>query len=536
MLEIARIYLENEMDLILANKQCMRLCELAGMSLSAQTTFATAVSEVSRSMLDHSNDAMVILNVSEKAEKEKYIIALICDKRSNVISSADEGYTNARKLVSNIQLTSSEEGKTQVELRFRIPANTRVSDVNIERWRVQLNNDPGVSPYEEIKRKNKQLLEIAEMLRKSEAQYKQLADTLPILIYSVDNNGLISYMNKWMHDFSGQTFDELNETKWANIVHPEDMDRAWHNWHNNVNGKTNINLEVRLLDTATGQYQWHSGIVSPVKDDNDNVVVWNAFLANVQALKDNAELKETQAAMQKVIEDLNNSNKQLEQFAYVASHDLQEPLRKIAFYSDILKRKYASVMTGDGSVYLDSMLRSAERMRQMVTDILTYSTISNKPIMTTVDMNEVITDAVQDLEIAISERNAKINIEALPTLTGNAPQLKQLFENLLSNSLKFVSKDRVPEISLTSQITDGRVRIFFKDNGIGFEEQYLDKMFDLFQRLHTRDKFSGTGIGLTICKRIVDLHHGSITAKSNLGEGATFIIDLPMTVNEPELV
>lgn len=535
MIEIARVYLENEMDLILANKQCMRLCELAGMSLSAQTTFATAVSEVSRSMLDHSNDAIVILNVSDKAEKEKYIIALICDKRSNVISSADEGYANARKLVSNIQLTTSEEERTQVELRFRIPASTRVSDVNIERWRIQLNNDPGVSPYEEIKRKNKQLLEIAEMLRKSEAEYKQLADTLPILIYSVDDKGAISYMNKWMSDFTGENFEKLNETKWSGIVHPDDMDRAWNNWNSNVGNKTNIKLEVRLLDSATGQYQWHSGIVSPVKDENGNIVVWNAFLANVQALKDNAELIETQTAMQKVIEDLNNSNRQLEQFAYVASHDLQEPLRKIAFYSDILKRKYADVMTNDGYVYLDSLVRSAERMRRMVSDILTYSTISNKPLMTDIDLNDVIAEALQDLEIAIGERRAKIHVDALPSLTGNAPQLKQLFENLLSNSLKFVNKDVIPEINITAETIDGRLRIFFKDNGIGFEEQYLGKMFDLFQRLHSRDKFSGTGIGLTICKRIVDLHHGNITAKSNLGEGATFIIELPLTVSEPEM-
>jgi len=535
MIEIARVYLENEMDLILANKQCMRLCELSGLSLSAQTTFATAVSEVSRSMLDHSNDATVVLNVSDKTEQEKYIIALICDKRSNVISNTHAGYTNARKPVSTIQLSPEDEEKTQVELRFRIPAGTRVSDVNIERWRIQLNNDPHVSPYEEIKRKNKQLLEIAEMLRKSEAQYKQLADTLPVLIFSLNDRGEVSYMNQWMSKFTGQTIEELNDTRWANTIHPEDTERAWRNWNSNVGDRANIHVEARLRDAATGEYYWHSGIVSPVKDENGNIVVWNAFLANVQALKDNAELIETQTAMQKVIEDLNNSNRQLEQFAYVASHDLQEPLRKIAFYSDILKRKYADLMTGDGTVYLDSMLRSADRMRQMVTDILTYSTISNKPVMTEVDLNDVVAEALQDLEIAINERGAKVHVDALPSLTGNAAQLKQLFENLLSNSLKFVAKDRPAEVSITAETFEGRLRIFFKDNGIGFEEQYLDRMFDLFQRLHTRDKFSGTGIGLTICKRIVDLHKGSITAKSHLGQGATFIIELPTTIPEPEM-
>ena len=533
--EITRVVLENEMDLILAHKQCMKLAELAGLSLAAQTTFATAVSEVSRNCIGTINQSCLVLFVSDKKEKIKFITAVLEDKRQNFSAEKDEGYNYAKRLVQNIAATTGSDGN-KIELNFRLPATLRIDDPTLEKWRILMNTDPAVSPYEEIKRKNRQLVEMADKLRISEQQYRSLTDSLPLMIFTVNPGGEMIYANKWVQQYTGESIEQLNTTKWQQVMHPDDFSEGWENW--DVRSATPEGLvirERRFKQHETDEYRWHFGVSIAMHDDGGSVVCWNTYFVDIhaqktieQALKDNKELKETKAELEEKVDQLNRSNEQLEQFAYIASHDLQEPLRKIGFYSDFLNKKYGHLFPDEAGVFFNNMLKSTDRMKLLIQDVLSYSTVRQGDFAS-VDLNEIAAEIIEDLEFSINEKHALITVGKLPVIDGIQRQLKQLFENIVSNGLKFAKNNEQPRIAITADIEDNNVRISFADNGIGFEQKYISKMFDLFQQLHTRDKYKGTGIGLAICKKIVDIHNGNITATGTIGEGSVFFVTLPLS-------
>lgn len=244
----------------------------------------------------------------------------------------------------------------------------------------------------------------------------------------------------------------------------------------------------------------------------------------------------TQTLMQ-YSEELQRSNKELEAFAFVASHDLQEPLRKIRAFGDRLQQKFATELGERGADYVKRMQAASERMSALIDDLLSFSrvTTKQKPFVP-VDLNQVIARVLDDLDYAIEDAEAKLYIESLPLIDADASQMGQVFMNLMANSLKFRHPDMPPVIKVTCEeglpsplIEDTRewCCIKFADQGIGFDPHYADRVFNLFQRLHGRDEYSGTGIGLALCRKIVERHGGSIEAESELGKGATFIIRLP---------
>lgn len=238
---------------------------------------------------------------------------------------------------------------------------------------------------------------------------------------------------------------------------------------------------------------------------------------------------------------LDASNKELEQFAYIASHDLQEPLRKIAAFSELLKEQMPEKEGSDSALYIDRISNAAARMRNLITDLLNYSRVSRHTQKEATDLNKVLTSVIEDLELLIEEKKAVLLHSELPVVTGNQSELGQLFLNLISNSLKFVRKEVSPEIRISaaeSPAADLRrlgsydprnqyVSIKFEDNGIGFSQEYADKIFVIFQRLHGRDKYEGTGIGLAVCKKIAEKYGGTIYAESNEKFGACFTVILP---------
>lgn len=241
---------------------------------------------------------------------------------------------------------------------------------------------------------------------------------------------------------------------------------------------------------------------------------------------ENARLHEN---IQRHSQELIRSNQDLQDFAYAASHDMQEPLRKIQSFSDRLQTRYAHQLDERGLDYLDRMQQAAARMQVLIVDLLAYSRVTTQARpFAPVDLNEVLTAVLADLDIRIEETDATIQLEPLPTIDADTTQMAQLFLNLLSNALKFIEPGRPPVIHIHSQPA-GRASytIVITDNGIGFDEKYLDRIFGVFQRLHGRQEYSGTGVGLAICQKIVKRHGGYITAHSVPGEGATFFITLP---------
>src|SRR6478609_3043374 len=209
--EIARVTLENEMDLILAHKRSMKLAELSGLSLSAQTTFATAVSEVSRTTIDTGKKGCLVLSV-DNDQRDKYIVACLINE-NEIDARAREGLENARKLVNkyNIQTKGAE---TSIELFFYILPPFRIDIFKLDEWRQLFRNEPPISPYEELKRKNEQLQDLSEKVQKSEAQYKTLTNALPLIIFSLDVEGKLLYANEWLERYTGHTIESLNESRW----------------------------------------------------------------------------------------------------------------------------------------------------------------------------------------------------------------------------------------------------------------------------------------------------------------------------------
>ncbi len=266
-----------------------------------------------------------------------------------------------------------------------------------------------------------------------------------------------------------------------------------------------------------------------------------ALIAHQQQVNDMLEQKvrERTEELREINKSLEASNHDLQQFASVASHDLKEPLRKIQLFGAILRDRFLQTDPNALS-YMERIVGSSERMARLINDLLSYSRLSVASINETADFNKIIQEILVDLELMITERNAVITVEKMPQIEAVPGQIRQVFQNIISNALKFSRKDVPPQVNISAEtVTDlnpdsaafagGQYcRIVIRDNGIGFNEKYLSKIFTIFQRLHTSDLYEGTGIGLAIAKKVIDKHGGLITARSREGEGATFIIVLPL--------
>lgn len=224
----------------------------------------------------------------------------------------------------------------------------------------------------------------------------------------------------------------------------------------------------------------------------------------------------------------NMDNKELEEFVYVASHDLQEPLRKITSFSERLKDKLPTDLDPDIQMYLSRILVATKNMRNLIENLLEFSRTSrfSEPFAE-IDLNEILSQVKADLELKIEETNTVIHSDNLPVIEGIALQMRQLFTNLFTNAIKFKLPEKAPVITIKSRDLNNMYEIIVKDEGIGFEQEYANRIFQIFQRLHGKAEYPGSGIGLAICKKIVDNHHGEIVAKSDLGKGAEFIITIP---------
>lgn len=292
--------------------------------------------------------------------------------------------------------------------------------------------------------------------------------------------------------------------------------------------------ETRVLEdirySGAGVEKYFRFQASPLSDDSVLLVLQDI----TEQKQSEEERKQTALALDIYNRKLEASNRELEEFAYVASHDLQEPLRKIMAFGDRLRSKYSHVLGDVGQDYLMRMQNAAMRMQTLINDLLNLSRISSRgQPFEPVDLMVIVVAVLKDLEAIVEQYGATIEVDTLPTLLADPAQMRQLFQNLISNGLKFHKADRPPILKIGSAVegdeatTYPRYSIFVSDNGIGFEEKYADRIFQPFQRLHGFQQYEGTGMGLTICRRIVERYGGTIKAKSEPDLGATFIISLP---------
>jgi PAS domain S-box-containing protein len=547
MKEIVQVKLENEMDLILAHKRAMKICELTGFSLISQTSVATAISEISRCAIEHGKNAYLILGI-ESLTGKKYLKAIVRDN-VDFTPRCMEACSYAKRLVDDIEISRTPK-EIQIVLKQQVSFAGTLTDAKIDSFAEYFRKEPPLSPYDELRRKNLLLHDLAEKIRESENDYRVLTDTLPLMMFSVNSRGQITYTNKWLQDFLGALPKELTSASWQAFVHPGDYQVFTKDLNNSILRQCPLKGQFRLKEKATGNFVWHMMSVLPLKNDKEILHQWIGFFVDIhaqkqieQTLKDNRDLKSIQDQLfrnqeelqQKIIE-LNRSNYELEQFAHLASHDLQEPLRKLFFYSDVLKRKYGNAIDAAGVNMLNNMAQAAGRMKELINDLLNYSQLQQQKLQfETVDLQQTIHEIVRDLDVNIREKKATIETVKLPVIKGNPLRIRQLFLNLISNSLKY-SRPNVPPVIHIDARTEGKnLLISVRDNGIGFEEKYKEKIFGLFERLHTRDEIPGTGIGLSICKRIVELHNGHITAHSVPNDHSVFEVSLPVHQTETVL-
>ena len=228
------------------------------------------------------------------------------------------------------------------------------------------------------------------------------------------------------------------------------------------------------------------------------------------------------------------SNRELQDFVFVASHDLQEPLRKVLSFGEFLQEEYGGKLEETGRDYLDRIRSAATRMQILINDLLTLTRVTTKAKpFESVDLNKILREVLSDLEVRIQEKKAKVEIGPLPTLEADSTQMRQLFQNLIGNALKFHRPGVPPEVRVEADAgTEGRLcRIWVRDNGIGFDNKYAEQIFKVFERLHGRDEYEGTGIGLAVCRKVVERHNGTIMAEGFPGQGSTFIVSLPLRQN-----
>lgn len=358
----------------------------------------------------------------------------------------------------------------------------------------------------------------------AEAQIRKLSyavEQSTSIVIITNTEGIIDYVNPKFTEVTGytreevigknprilkshQTGNEVYKALWETIVSGQEWYGELHNRKKN------------------GDTYWAQASISPIKNSEGVITHYLGVQEDITARK------EAETALKSYATELERSNEDLQQFAYVASHDLQEPLRMITSYLTLLERRYRNKLDADADEFIGYAVNGAKRMKQLIQDLLEYSRVGThgKPFAPT-DFEELLKKVLNNLEVSIIENQAQITHDKLPVLLADEFQISQLFQNLIANSIKFRS-EQPPEIHIGSERQNGKWLFSVRDNGIGIDKQYSKRIFVIFQRLHTNSQYPGTGIGLALCKKIVERHGGKIWIRSKPGEGATFYFTIPI--------
>jgi PAS domain S-box-containing protein len=337
------------------------------------------------------------------------------------------------------------------------------------------------------------------------------------LLAIADADGYFRRMNKEWESVLGFPVSELEGHKFLELVHPDDVNATIAIVSGMMSGKNALDF-INRYRCKDGSYRW---------------IKWRSFATGniiYASARDITQSKLAEKALQEKTEDLTRSNEELEQFAYVASHDLQEPLRMISSYLQLLDKRYKGKIDKDADEFIFYAVDGAQRLQTMINDLLQYSRVKTRgKAFTTVDMNAVMNDVLNNLMVAIDESGTVVLSNPLPTVLADEAQMIMLLQNLVGNAIKYRKKDEKPLISV-SVVSSGEEWVFsVKDNGIGIEPAYHDRIFRIFQRLNPRSEYEGTGMGLAIAKRIVDRHRGRIWLESELGKGSVFFYSIAKT-------
>lgn len=379
-------------------------------------------------------------------------------------------------------------------------------------------------------------------LKTADQTYRLFIEKMIEGAVTLDRHGVILYSNSRFAEMVNIPLSKVIGLSFRNFIYPASIDQF--DYLYNKGWKEDCKGEIALInDEKFIEFQ-----LSFTTLELDEGVSLSIILTDLTEQKEaQRQLKLKNKQLEEINHALEISNHDLQQFASVASHDLQEPLRKIQIYANLMQQKHAGEFKNVAATYLQKIIASSNRMRVLIHDILAFSSLAeNNAEYENTDLKQLTEELLKDFELLIEEKGAKITVGDMPVIEVNPGQIRQVLQNIISNALKFTRKDTSPDINIYGQricknvhdsesMVDGPFAcIRIKDNGIGFNEKYMTNVFTLFKRLHTKEKYEGTGIGLAITKRIIEKHNGHILAHSTEGEGSEFIIVLPVKQDKPD--
>ncbi|MBZ0296564.1 MAG: PAS domain S-box protein, partial [Anaerolineae bacterium] len=387
---------------------------------------------------------------------------------------------------------------------------------------------PAALDVTDRKRSEQELLRLTMI---SEIQRQRLNDIItnvPGIVFegsgtANDSTLQTDYISEYAETLLGYPVEAwLNDPQfWSKIVHPDDLTQLGERLMSIYESGKPGTFPFRAV-TSNGHVLHMEAHLTFLKDEDER------RFGACGVIMDVTQRKEIEGALMQFTDELRRSNEELEQFAYIASHDLQEPLRMVTSYLQLLEKRYGDVLEGDGKEFLDFAVDGATRMKRLINDLLLYSRVQrSREEFETVNMQKVLEQAENNVQTQIMDSGTAITADVLPEIIGHEAQMIQLLQNLLSNAIKFRS-DQPPQIHIGAKREKGEWVFSIQDNGIGIGQEYLDRIFVIFQRLHPREEYPGTGIGLAICKKIVEKHNGHIWVESEIGKGTTFYFTVPV--------
>jgi len=354
-------------------------------------------------------------------------------------------------------------------------------------------------------------------LRASEERYRTTADSLPQLVWTSTADGTTEYLNNRWREDTGLTLEAAGAQGWTYFLYPEDRERCLDVWKRSLGSGETFQSDCRFRRAANEKPRWYTCRAVPIRGADGRILRWFGSCTDIH------ELREATDLLRQVNEALKRSNLDLEQFAYAASHDLQEPLRMVVIYSQLLKEEYGDKLAGQGNTYLDFAVDGALRMENLLKDLLSYARAGapDDHLNETADSEQAFENACANLAALIHESNAEISSGPLPRVRMPEVYLNQIFQNLLSNSLKYRRPEVAPAIRVEAHLRDGLWLFSVEDNGIGVAAEHQQQIFRVFRRLHGQD-VPGTGIGLALCQKLIERSGGTIWVESKAGRGSRF--------------
>jgi len=370
-------------------------------------------------------------------------------------------------------------------------------------------------------------------LKESEERFRLVFENSHVGQSMTGIDGSLS-VNKAFCNILGYTENELKDKNWQELTHPDDIRESQDVINSLLKGEMDFARYEKRYLKKNGEIVWTDVSTTIQRDTKGNPLYFITMMIDIsdrkradeQVRSFSKELEQKVKELDKAISDLKRSNQELEQFACVASHDLQEPLRMVSSYTQLLERRYKDQLDQDAKDFIFFAVDGANRMQRLINDLLEYSRVTSKgkPFLK-IDLSAVLGQAVANLHSKIQETGSMIVNDDLPFAFGDEGQLVRVFQNLLDNAMKFRGADP-PRINVTAQTIDDKVQISITDNGIGIDKIYSERVFTIFQRLHGKVEYPGTGIGLAICKRTIERHGGTIWFESEPGKGTTFCFTL----------